>query len=89
VPTFVVSAGTTAHVIPGTVVTIAVFGNNGEPAGAFVSGQTSAIADANGEATFSGLELNKAGGYTITATATYGGVPTGFAVSARFNIKNK
>jgi hypothetical protein len=89
VPTFVVHAGTIGHDIGGTVVSIAVFGNQGEPAGAFVSGQVQTTTDVNGDATFSGLEINKPGGYTITASATYGGVPTGIAVSQKFNIKNK
>lgn len=86
---FVVHAGTPGHALSGTLVTITVFGNSGLPAGAFVSGTLTIPTDGNGDATFNDIVVNKAGGYTLTATATYGGVPTGSTVSTLFNIKNK
>jgi len=87
--TFVVHSATPNHPLAGTSVTITVFSNNGVPAGAFVSGDFTVAANANGDATFTNVTVNKAGGYTLTATATYGGVPTGSAISAKFNIKNR
>jgi len=87
--TFIVHTGTATHSILGTVVTIEVFSNNGTPAGAFVTGATRLATDSNGDAIFTAVKVNKAGGYYLTATATYGGVPTGTAISTKFQIKNK
>jgi hypothetical protein len=62
-------------------VTLAV--GPGSPPGSFLGGPTSAVA-VNGKATFSGLLLNQAGSYTLTATTAnlIGGFSKSFPVNA-------
>jgi hypothetical protein len=90
IPTFVVHAATAAgNALPGVNVTISVFNNSGEPAGAFVSGTVTVKTDSNGDATFSDVNVNKAGGYRINASGSFGGVATNTTTSVLFNVKNR
>jgi hypothetical protein len=90
-PTFVVHASTAAgHAVPGINVTISIAGNNGVPANAVLTPlNPTAVTDVNGDATFMGVLVNKAGGYTLTATGSLGGVATLSSISTLFNVKNK
>lgn len=71
---------TTGAVVPGVTVTIAI-GNN--PAGGTLSGTTSAVSDAVGNAAFPNLSIDVPGtGYTLIASAT----GAGGVASNPFNI---
>ena len=82
---------------PVVVITLSIAGNNGQPAmfkktsDGSVSSTATVVTDASGSASFSGYTLTKAGGYTITATGSVGGVaPAANSItSALFNIQNK
>ena len=77
---FVKVTDTTGAVVPGVTVTIAI-GNN--PSGGTLSGTTSAVSDATGNAVFSNLSINVPGtGYTLIASAT----GAGGVASNPFNI---
>jgi len=92
IPSFTVhvnTAATPGHSLEGVKVTVSVFGNNGEPAGAFVNGTVTVETNADGDALFDNVIVNKAGGFTITATGSFSGVGTQNAISKMFHIKNK
>ena len=75
-------------VVPGALVTLSVFGNNGVPANAVITSGGGPIAtDKNGNATFP-MTIGKAGGYTLSVSGTLSGVPTGTVLSQMFNVKN-
>jgi len=77
---FVKVTDTTGAVVPGVTVTIAI-GNN--PSGGTLSGTTSAVSDATGNAVFSNLSIDVPGtGYTLIASAT----GAGGVASNPFNI---
>lgn len=84
IDTFRVVAKTgNGSLLPSVVVTIAVVGNSGSfnvtPA------EPTATTDANGVATFTGINIDKAGGYTVTASATSAGI-TGTAANVTSNL---
>ena len=88
--TFVVHAQTAAgHFLNGVTITIVVANNMGSPAGACVVGVLTAETKGAGDATFDKVSILKAGGYLISASGSYNGIPTQSAVSNLFNIKNK
>ena len=71
-------------------VTVAISGNNGVPA-AF-SGTKIGLTNECGVVVFTGLKLNSAGGYVLSATVTSGGLAGQAPVSGlsnQFHIKNK
>ncbi|HEX5439206.1 MAG TPA: Ig-like domain-containing protein [Gemmatimonadaceae bacterium] len=83
--------GTPLH---GVVVTLAIAGN--ESSIAFFQDGTAAASDmvtrttgADGLATFTGVHLTKAGGYTLTATGAFDGVAGAPTLSNSFNMQNK
>jgi hypothetical protein len=86
VPTVTVSGRDGAFLLPGLRVTISITGNHGSPD--IISGNT-ATTDKFGVATFPHLQLNKAGGYTLTASGSLSGVVTNTTISKLFNVKNK
>ena len=84
--------------LAGVIVTLAVSGNSsviayfsdkGAPAQPTVQRTT----DANGVATFDGVTLTKAGGYTLVATGTFdsglNALTSPGVISNAFNIQNK
>lgn len=90
IPAFVVHVQSDAgNSVPGVNVSVDVEKNNGLPAGAFLSGTVTVKTDASGNATFSNVSVNKAGGYRIVATGSLGGVKTNIVTSNLFNVKNK
>jgi hypothetical protein len=79
VPTVTV-VDTTSHGNPikGVLITLTVVGNNGSYT---ITGNT-ATTNSSGVATFPDLHIDKAGGYTVTATSEVGGTATaGFNIS--------
>jgi hypothetical protein len=70
-------------------VTVSVAGNKGVPAGAVVSGTVTVFTDSNGDAVFDKVSVDKAGGYTISASSSIDGVPTPGVVSVMFHVKNQ
>jgi len=68
------------------VVRITVFNNSGVNVAA--SGD-SVNTNNDGIAIFSNLTVNKAGGYKLTATVSYDGIPGGQVTSDLFNVQNK
>jgi hypothetical protein len=84
--------------VPGGVaVTLSIAGNNGTPAyfRNLTTNDSSAtvteVTDVTGHASFSNYTLTKAGGYTLSASASVGGLlpANGSITSPMFNIKNK
>jgi hypothetical protein len=84
--------------LPGVIVTLAVQGNNSVIAffsdnGAAATATVQRTTDANGVATFNGVSLTKAGGYTLVATGTFDTGPNALTsagvASNAFNIQNK
>jgi hypothetical protein len=75
--------------LPGVLVKLSVAGNNGVPANAIITGGTDGpfATDTHGNVTFP-MTIGKAGGYTLTVSGTFSGVPTGTATSVLFNVKN-
>ena len=76
--------------VPGVVVTVAISGNQGEPANAILlpGSTTTATTDASGNATFS-LAFGKAGGYNLSGIGSLDGVSTQTGVTQKvFQIKN-
>jgi len=86
VPTVTVRATDGALPVPGVVVTITITGNQGAPD---IISNNQAITGTDGIASFPGLQVNKAGGYTLTASGSLSGVPTNSVVSVLFNVKNQ
>ena len=81
VPTVTVTAITAkGHPIANVLITLSVASNNGS---FNISGNT-AYTDATGTATFPGLKIDKAGGYTMTASSEVGGTASVF-----FNINGQ
>jgi hypothetical protein len=81
VPTVTVTDSTAkGHPIANVTITLSVVSNNGS---FNISGNT-ATTDANGVATFPDLHIDKAGGYTMTATSEVGG-----SASIFFNINGQ
>lgn len=70
---------------PNVTVTIKVANNSGTNVAA--SGYT-ATTGSDGIATFPNLQVNKAGGYTLTASGAYDGL-SGSVISNLFNVQNK
>jgi hypothetical protein len=68
------------HPIANVLITLSVVSNNG---GFTISGNT-AYTNADGVATFPDLHIDKAGGYTMTATSEVGG-----STSVFFNINGQ
>jgi hypothetical protein len=87
IPTFHVTAKSAGgSLLPSVLVTLAVSGNNGS----FTLSPTTptATTDASGVATFTGVNLNKAGGYIITASSSTVGIQTTATVNSNmFHIK--
>ncbi|MBW8769669.1 MAG: hypothetical protein JF589_07945 [Gemmatimonadetes bacterium] len=80
-PTVTVTAITAkGHAIANVLITLTVASNNGS---FNISGNT-AYTDVNGVATFPSLRIDKAGGYTMTATTEVGGTASTF-----FNINGQ
>jgi hypothetical protein len=75
------SAG--GSLLPSVVVTLAVTGNSGSFT--VTPAEPTATTDANGVATFAGVKIDKAGGYTITASATTVGI-VGTAATVASNL---
>lgn len=87
---FVVHAQTAAgNALQNVFVKVSVANNSGTPAGAYVTGTVTVKTDPSGDATFSDIVVNKAGGYLIGATGLYGTVKTDSTTSTLFNVKNK
>jgi hypothetical protein len=81
VPTVTVQNFTAkGHPIANVLITLSVTTNNG---GFHISGNT-AYTDTNGIATFPDLHIDKAGGYTMTASSEVGG-----STSIFFNINGQ
>ena len=86
-PTIQVQAKTEkGTALGGVLVKLVVAGNSGSFTPPSDSLRTT---DDKGVATFSNFYLNKAGGYTITATGTILGADTKSAISNLFNVKNQ
>ena len=88
IPTFHVTAKSAGgSLLPSVVVTLAVSGNSGSFT--LTPAEPSATTNANGVATFTGLNLDKAGGYIITASSSTVGIDgTAATVSSNmFHIK--
>ena len=80
IPTFTVTATAAGgSPLPGVSVTVAVAGNEG---GWIFSGNLTQITNAEGVATFPGLNLDKPGGYILSATSSYTGFPTATVVTS-------
>jgi hypothetical protein len=79
----VTTAGGTALV--GAGVDLTVIGNSGS----FTASGTHAVTDKTGRAVFGAFKLDKAGGYTISAAASFDGITGPAATGTPFNIKNK
>ncbi|HEU6452846.1 MAG TPA: hypothetical protein VFT57_15625 [Gemmatimonadaceae bacterium] len=80
--------------LSGATVTLAIAGNSSSIAffqdgSAAASSTVSRTTDANGVATFNGVKLTKAGGYTIAASGSFDGVPGISVLSNSFNMQNK
>ena len=96
-----VTANTAAgNLLQGVSISLQISGNSGAPSHFCVSPTAhetcastpdivTAVTDANGVATFTNLGVTKAGGFTLTATGSFGLILTGSARSAMFHIKNK
>jgi len=69
-------------IVAGVTVTLSVINNKGS----FESFNGVALSDVNGVATFPTFYIDKAGGYTIVASATIFGSPTKSVVSNKFNV---
>jgi hypothetical protein len=92
-PAAVVTAtGNQGSPLPGVVITLTVSGNSGsfKVCGPnTVNGVTTATTDANGVADFSGVAIDKPGGYTLTATSSYAGFnPATVSTNPVFNLGN-
>jgi hypothetical protein len=66
-------------------VDLAVVGNNGS----FSASGTTAYTDATGHAEFPTFTIDKAGGYTISASAVFDGLASAGVSANAFNVKNK
>jgi hypothetical protein len=80
--------------LAGATVTLAIAGNSSsigffQDGSAASSSTVSRTTDANGLATFNGVRLTKAGGYTLIATGSFDGVAGTSVLSNLFNIQNK
>jgi hypothetical protein len=82
--------------VSGVVVTLSIAGNNGQPAffkdgSGNLTSTATAVTDGNGHASFSDYTLTKAGGYTIGASGSVGGLAAtkNSLTSTMFNIQNK
>jgi hypothetical protein len=84
------SASPNGHGVGGVTITISIANNSGAPAGAVVSAGNTPITlttGPTGDAAFS-VMVNKAGGYTFTATGALSASGTKTGTSALFNVKN-
>lgn len=80
--------------LPNASVTLGIAGNSSSIAffqdgAAAPSGTVARTTDENGVATFNDVYLTKAGGYTISATGAFDGVPGVSTLSNMFNMQNK
>jgi hypothetical protein len=88
IPTFHVTARSAGgSLLPSVVVTLAVSGNNGSFT--LTPAVPTATTDANGVATFTGVNIDKPGGYIVTASSTTVGIDGTAATVASnmFHIK--
>jgi hypothetical protein len=71
--------------LPGVQITMAVAGNSGSFK---VCGPTVVNTDENGIADFTGIAIDKPGGYTLTASSAYVGFAVAQVTSSLFNLQN-
>jgi hypothetical protein len=79
----VTAKGNSGTGLPNVTITLLVSGNNGS----YTRITTNAQTDAHGIVTFSGITLDKAGGYTLEATANFTGFADAGVFSNLFHIK--
>ena len=80
----------------GVAVTVSISGNSGIPAGAILIGPSctpdgsscTVTTDHTGTATFTGVGVNKPGGFNFGAAGLLGGFPTGTAISNQVQVRN-
>lgn len=82
-PFTVTATGNGGTALPDVTIHLLVSGNSGS----FTPISASAVTGANGVATFSGILLDKAGGYTLEATSDFAGYTQSAAFSNLFHIK--
>lgn len=80
--------------LAGVAVTLVVYNNSGTNVALSLDGTTyastvTATTNALGIADFTGLRVNKAGGYILVATGSYDGIPGSTFTSNLFNMQNK
>ncbi|MGE5091840.1 MAG: hypothetical protein ACM3OH_06675 [Bacillota bacterium] len=82
-PFTVTAKGNGGTVLPDVTIHLLVSGNSGS----FTPISPTAVTDANGVATFTGVLLDKAGGYTLEATSDFTGYTQSAVFSNLFHIK--
>lgn len=81
----VIAKGNGGTVLPNVSVQLLISGNNGS----YTPITTSRVTDVNGLATFSGIIIDKAGGYTLEASSSFTGYDPSASFSNLFHIKNQ
>jgi hypothetical protein len=81
----VTAKGNGGTVLPNVTVQLLISGNNGS----YTPITTSRVTDVNGVATFSGIIIDKAGGYTLEASSSFSGYDPSASFSNLFHIKNQ
>lgn len=82
-PFTVTAKGNNGTALPDVTIHLLVSGNSGS----FTPIAPTAVTDANGVATFTGVLLDKAGGYTLEATSDFSGYTQSSVFSNLFHIK--
>lgn len=82
-PFTVTAKGNNGTALPDVTIHLLVSGNSGS----FTPIAPTAVTDANGVATFTGVLLDKAGGYTLEATSDFSGYTQSTVFSNLFHIK--
>ena len=81
----VTAKGNNGTVLPNVSVQLLISGNSGS----YTPITTSRVTDVNGVATFSGIIIDKAGGYTLEASSSFSGYDPSATFSNLFHIKNQ